>query len=140
MNNKKNVKRIPKFWKYLPFLETGMASSIYPNIYLPDKEYNDWSSSNVSILTKSILIHENVHLENWEKIGFFKFSFLYLVSKSFRLTHELKSIKEQMKFLKENNLIYDIERKARHFAGKEYFYLLKIDKAREILSNLWNSI
>ncbi len=140
INKDIKIKRVPLYWNYIPFLATKMASSIYPNIYLPDKEYNDWNSPHPSILTQSIIVHESTHLKNWKEIGVLKFAFLYLFSKSFRLKAELVPIKAQMVFLKEHNQIYDIERKARHFSGKEYFCLLSKHQSREVLTKLWENI
>lgn len=138
--NKIMIKKIPWLWKYLPFFGTTMASTIYTNIYLIDEDYNDYFSDNPSILVQSIVIHEKYHVEKWKEIGLFKFGFLYFFSKKFRLEQELLAIREQMKFLKQYNEVYDIERKAKHFAGKDYRYLLKIDEARKVLTELWQSI
>lgn len=134
------IKKIPLFWKYLPFFDTTMASTIYINIYLKEDDYNDYFSEHPSVLVQSIVIHEKCHVEKWQEIGLFKFGFLYFFSKKFRLEQELLAIKEQMKFLKQHDEIYDIERKARHFSGKDYRYLLKIDEARKVLTDLWQSI
>lgn len=134
------IKKIPWFGKYLPRFETKMASTFYPNIYLTEEDYNDYFSENPSIRVQAIVIHEQYHLKKWKEIGLIKFGLLYLFSKKFILEQELLAIKEQMKFLKQHDEVYDIERKAQHFSGKEYWHLLKIDEARNLLTDLWNSI
>lgn len=136
----RKIKKIPWFWKYIPFMETEMASTVYQNIYLTEKDYTDLCSENPSVLVQSILVHENYHVKKWKEIGLLKFSFLYFFSKKFKLEQELLAIREQMQFLKEHGETYDIERKAKHFSGKEYGYLLQIQEARRVLTDLWNSI
>jgi len=137
MNN--NVKKVPKYWNYLPLLHTKMASTIYPNIYFPKEEYEDLVSNSPSLLVQSILIHEKVHLKEQKKLGLLKFCFSYLLNKKFRLEQEILGIKEQMKFLKENGENYDIDRKSKHFSGKEYGYLMKFEEARNLLTGLWEN-
>jgi hypothetical protein len=87
-------------------------------------------------LTQSILTHEIHHLERWKQVGIFKFGFLYLFNKKFRLEEELSAIKIQMKFLKANKEIYNIERKAIQFSGKEYGYMLTYKEAQDILTKM----
>lgn len=135
----KHIKKIPYFWRYLPFLHVKMASTIYPNIYFPENEYLDLNSSNPSFWIQSVLIHEKVHLEVQKEIGLAKFGFFYLISKKFRLEQELLAIEKQMKFLKEKSAAYDVDRKAKQFSGKEYMYLMDFSKAQDTLTKLWNS-
>lgn len=133
-----NIRPIPKFWNLIPYLHTEMASSIYPNIYLTKPEYEEYTNNTMSINTRSVLIHENEHIKNWEKLGYFKFPYLYLFNKNFRLEEELRVIKIQMSFLKENNASYDIKRKAKQFSGKEYGNLMTYEEAYFTLDYLWN--
>lgn len=132
-----NIRPIPKYWSFLPFFHTEMASSIYPNIYLTESEYEEYKNNNISIWTKSVLIHEAEHIKNWKNLGYLKFPYLYLFNKDFRLQEELRAIKTQMIFLKENNAPYDIERKALQFSGKEYGNLMTYEEAYTLLSETW---
>lgn len=140
----KNIKKIPKFWKYVPFmdsiLETKMASTIYSTIYLTEEDYNDLISPSPSVRVRSIVVHEECHVKQWKEIGLIKFGVLYFFSKKFRLEQELLAIGGQMKFLKKHNETYDIERKAKHFSGKDYGHLLKIEDARRMLTILWQTV
>lgn len=135
-----NIRPIPKYWKLIPLFHAEMASSIYPNIYLTQIEYAEYKSNNMSILTRSVLIHETEHIKNWKSVGYLKFPYLYLFSKDFRLAEELRAIKTQMIFLKESNAPYDIERKALQFSGKEYGYLMTYEEAYNLLTELYLSI
>ena len=45
-----------------------------------------------------------------------------------------------MIFLKKNHTKYDIDRKAKQFAGKEYMYMLDINTAHAKLKSIWNNI
>lgn len=133
-----NIRPIPKFWSFIPYLHKDMASSIYPNIYLTEVEYEEYKNSKMSIWTRSVLIHENEHIKNWKKIGYLKFPYLYLSNKSFRLEEELRAIKEQMIFLKHNGENYDIDRKAKQFSDQEYGNLMTYEEAYKTLEDLWN--
>lgn len=135
-----NIRPIPFYFRFLPFLHSEMASSIYPNIYLTKKEYEEYQSGSVSILTQSVIIHEQEHLKNWKDIGYLNFPYLYLTNKDWRLEEELRAIKIQMIFLKENNQTYDIERKARQFSGKEYGEVLSYEESVKVLTRLYESI
>ncbi|MBP9803091.1 MAG: hypothetical protein KBD14_02170 [Candidatus Pacebacteria bacterium] len=132
-----NIRAIPKYWKIIPLLHTEMASSIYPNIYLTKSEYQEYTNNNMSTWTKSVLIHEDEHIKNWKNLGYLKFPYLYLFNKDFRLEEELRAIKTQMIFLKENNTPYDIKRKALQFSGKEYGNLMTYEEAYTLLSETW---
>lgn len=132
-----NIRPIPPYWSFLPFFHTEMASSIYPNIYLTENEYLEYKNQNLSIETESVLIHESEHIKNWKNLGYLKFPYLYLFNKDFRLDEELRAIKTQMIFLKENNAPYDIERKALQFNGKEYGNLMTYEAAYTLLSETW---
>jgi hypothetical protein len=91
----------------------------------------------MSTWTESVLIHESEHIKNWKNLGYFKFPYLYLFDKDFRLAEELRAIKTQMIFLKTNNETYDIERKALQFSGKEYGNLMTYEEAYNLLKQTW---
>ncbi len=132
-----NIRPIPRFWSFIPYLHKDMASSIYPNIYLTKAEYEEYKNNKMSILTKSVIVHEENHIKNWQEIGYLKFPYLYLSNKNFKLEEELRAIKEQMIFLKVNNTNYDIDRKAKQFSGQEYGNLMTYEEAYKILEDLW---
>ena len=114
-----------------------MASTIYPNIYLTNEEYTEYKSGSPSVATESVIIHESEHIKNWKKIGYLKFPFLYMTNKSFRLEEEKRAILVQMQFLKTHGEVYDIERKAKQFAGEEYGNVIEYKEAKELLEKMW---
>lgn len=138
--NKELVKQIPWYWRYIPFLGNEMACCIFGEIYFPKDLYNNLVSQNPDILTLSILVHEQTHLRRQGNLGVLRWNSYYLFSKKFRLNEELVAIEKQMKFLKEHNHVYNIERKAKQFASSAYLWVMKEKEAREVLEELWGRI
>ncbi len=116
-----------------------MAMTAFGVIYFPPDQYDDLHSDNPSTWIQSVLIHEKVHAHRQAKMGGTQWGLRYIVSRKFRLNEELLAIREQMLFLKKHNGSYDIERKARQFAGAAYLWVLPYQQAITVLNNLWNS-
>ncbi len=131
-----HIKAIPAFWKYIPFLGIDVATTLYPNIYLPRKVYEDLVSTHPSVKSRSILLHEQTHIERQKIHGIVSWNLSYLFNKSFRLKEELFAIGAQMKFLKDNGGTYDCHKKARQFSSSTYFWMMKYDDALALLEDL----
>lgn len=130
----------PTWFNYLPLVHTHMASSIHKTVYFPKDQFVDLTSSKPSVLVLSVLVHELVHVRRSLELGFTVFGLSYLFSKKFCLQEELSAIEEQMKFLFAHNEVYNIERKARHFAGSEYRNVLSLEEGRGVLEKLWEKV
>jgi hypothetical protein len=134
------IKATPESWKYIPFLLTDIASTVYPNIYLPQEIYNDVLSDNPSPDNLAIVIHEMTHLERQKATSPLWWNLKYIVSKKFRLREELFAIANEMQYRVKNNLDYDIDRKARHFSSSVYGWAATYDDAQVFLGRLWQEI
>jgi len=135
----KKVRKIPKWWKCIPFLQVDMAATVYPYMYFPEDVFNDLHALDPNKHNLSIYIHEKVHLDRQVKHGPFAWNFKYIFSKKFRLEEELEAIRTQMIFLKQNSLGYDIDKKAKQFASSIYLWVLPRAEAKDTLTKLWNS-
>jgi hypothetical protein len=135
----KKVKKIPGWWRWVPFLQIDVAATVYPYMYFPKDVFDDLRSDSPDKNNFSILVHERVHLERQIQYGALAWNLKYIFSKKFRLKEELEAITVQMKYMKENNLEYNIERKASQFASCLYLWVLPEDKARDVLTKLWNT-
>ena len=135
--SKSLVHLTPRYFSLIPFLSTTMACTIFGKIYFPLDQYNDLVSDNPSNLVKSVYIHELVHVTRQNEQGSLLWNIKYLCNKKFRLQEELAAIQEQMKFLKSVNEVYDIERKAKQFAGSDYLWVCSYQEGKSILQNLW---
>lgn len=133
----KNVKMIPRWWKLVPFLGTEVATTIYPNIYLPRAMYENLSSSEPGVPETAVLLHEKTHIERQKKAGVFLWHIKYIFSRSFRLHEELAGIKVEMNHLKENGRMYNFHRKALQFSSGMYLWVLPYEKSMNVLKELW---
>lgn len=118
---------------------TKLAFAIRPFIFVPRTFYARYRNNALSADDEAVLVHERVHLRREQEAGLLRFGYKYLTQPQFRLTEELIAIKEEMKFRKSKGITYDIERKARHFAGAEYRYLLPYEEAKRVLTDLWQT-
>lgn len=134
------IKATPNSWQYIPFLLADIASTIYPNIYLPQEIYDDVQSDHPSPDNLAIVVHEMTHLERQKGTSPLWWNVRYIVSKKFRLREELFAIANEMQYRAENNLDYDIDRKARHFSSSVYGWVATHDDAQVFLGRLWQEI
>lgn len=133
------IKQMPEHWKYIPFLATDMAMTAFGVIYFPAAQYAELNSKSPSIWVQSVLEHEQVHAQRQYRLGKLYWGVKYILSKKFRLHEEVLAVKTQMQFLHAHGANYDIERKARQFASSEYLWVLSYQKARLLLTKLWDS-
>lgn len=135
------VKEFTWHFKFIPFM--GFQSAVvYPNIYLPGDVYEKFSSGEMNAWEESVLIHERIHIERQGVYegGPLRWNVRYLTNKEFRFDEEIFAIKKQMIFLKDSGEVYDIDRKAKHFSGGAYLWLMSYDDAYVSLSDVWNNI
>jgi hypothetical protein len=137
--NEELVKVIPSWFGKAPLLSDDIAQAIYPNIYLPQEQYDEFTSEEMSLWLESVLIYEKAHLKRQEKMHPLVLGIRYTFWKEFRLNEELLAIKEQMEFLKWRGGDYPIEEKVKQFSGKTYGHMTTEEEAREILTHLWQT-
>ncbi len=134
------VKKIPRWWRFVPFFSVDVAATVYPFMYFPESIFIDLHKADPDKANIGILLHEQVHLDRQIKHGVCWWNIKYIFSKEFRLAEELEAIKVQMAYMKENGLVYDIDRKAKQFNSSLYLWVLPEDKSKPILTELWNSL
>ena len=135
----KMVKPSPGWMSVLPLYDISIAHAIYPTVYLPLDQYDEFYSGDVSVWLDSVLVHEKFHLIRMEESNPLTFGVRYMTSKKFRLEEELLAIKEQMEYLKEHGEEYPVEWKAEQFAGETYGEVLDFEQSVYVLSTLWES-
>lgn len=128
---------IPVWWRFIPFLGTEVATTIYPNIYLPHEMFKNLSSAEPGVPETAVLLHEKIHIERQKGAGVFMWHIKYIFSRSFRLREELAGIKVEMNYLKENGRVYNFERKAGQFSSSMYLWVLSYEKSLKVLHELW---
>lgn len=137
--NAELAREFPAWWDKVPFMQADMAQAVYPWVYLPEDQYDDFNDGNVSDWLAGVFIHERLHLEREVDQGPLRYGFKYLTSKDFRLEEELLAIQAQMAYLHTVGGSYDIEEKATQFAGEEYREIMEYESAVEILTELWQT-
>jgi len=133
------VRPMPQWVKKanLPLLTSDISYAIYPYIYLPEDQYAEFTTMEVSPWLESVLVHEMSHLISQEESHPLILGLKYLFSKEARLGEELESIEDQMGFLKGQGEDYPTEWKAGQLAGREYGKMVSYTEAIEILTDLW---
>jgi hypothetical protein len=128
------------FWKLSKLLSEQTAHGIYPNVYLPEKLYNDYINDSPTPGTLSIVSHEKKHIERQAEKGWFTWILMYGLSSKFRLNEELIAIEAEMACLKEHGIEMKIDKKAKSLSGWLYLKCIDFYSAKTILNNLWSSI
>lgn len=130
----------PRIFGSLPFIGNRTASSIGSYIFVPYKIYKDLTSRNPKPQHIALLIHEEAHRKRQKEIGFIKFGLHYIFNPAFRFHEELLAVKEAMKYLKENNIPFDFDGRAKFLSS--YIYLWPVSKryALQALKKAWNEI
>lgn len=124
------VKPFPTF---LNFLGGKGYKAINGKIYLRSDIYNDLKSDKPDPTSVSLLIHEEVHLKNMNKLTSLK----YIFSRKNRLEEELSAYREQFKYLKEHNRNYDLDKLALKLSGPLYMYSTNYETAKKKLERIW---
>lgn len=132
----KNVKKLPQFLSKFPYRGFACGSLIFfrPDIY-KDLISNETSPENVGIL-----IHEQTHVRRIKKSNWIIWGARYWLEPKFRFNEEMEATKEHMKYLKERNLKFDIEKRARHLSGWLYLWPVSFNVAKLALQKLWDNL
>lgn len=131
------VKRKPFLWQFIPWLSSYTAQAISPNIYVSKEVFENLQSKTPNPRFIAALEHEKKHIERQGELGFLRFGVQYLFYPRFRFQEELIAIKETMKYLKKNGLVFDIGRSARYLSSWLYLWMISYDKAKKELEKIW---
>lgn len=134
------IRPIPFIFRFIPFFGTELAMIVYPHLYFPKDLFASLATDNPTPQAYGVYLHELTHLRREKTHGPFRWNIQYIVSQKFRLQEELAAIQVQMKYLKSENLEYNIERQARRFSSSIYLWMTTHENAKAILHDLWNSI
>ena len=86
-------------------------------------------------LPPDILVHENKHLNQQEKVGAVKWITQYLEDDKFRLEQEIEAYKIQLESIKDRNERSECRREcASHLASKLYGKITSFREALDVLS------
>jgi hypothetical protein len=135
----KNIKRQPKWWKFIPISRFG-GNAIYPNIYLADPIYNDLISQDPKNEWIAFMIHEQKHIERMKEVGPFVFNFKYILSPKFRYQEELIATRVEFQYLKTKGETFDFRSQAKSFSSYKYFWMVSSQKCEEDLKGLWEIV
>lgn len=127
---KKGLANIFPFSKYT-------AQAIYPNVYLPQKVYDNLKTNKPKAEYVAILLHEQKHIQRQKKEGWLKWDLKYLLSPQFCFNEELAAIKVSMKYLKKHQKKYDLKRKAKILSGWLYLKPVTYQDAKQELEKAW---
>lgn len=99
----KHIKQKPRYFKFIPGLNTNVANTIYPFIFLPKEVYQGLLSDSVDPRYAALLVHEEHHYKKQKEMGLLVFGIKYLFSEHFRDNEEIAAVKEALKYLKNRN-------------------------------------
>ena len=133
-----NVKIKPKYWNLIPWISEQTATTLYPNIYLPENTYRDLQTANLDPYNVARLIHEQTHITRFKKVGIVRFALKYLFDPTYRISEELIAIKKSMNFIKSKKLNWDIDRSAKFLSGWLYLWPTSYNSAKTKLEKIWN--
>lgn len=124
----------------IPWLNNNTAQALYPNVYLPQKVYNDLKRPKPDPKFIAVLAHEQKHLERQKEVGSFKWGMRYSFCPKFRFNEELIATKAQMKVFKKFKKNFEIEKNARYLSGWLYWWMVSYEVAKGKLEKVWGEI
>lgn len=123
------IKPKPDLFKYIPWLSSNVANTLYPFIFLPKEIYNNLVSHLPNQKYIALLVHEQFHYRRQQEMGAVVFGIKYLFSSKFRFSEELDAVKAAVNYLKQQNITVDIE--SFNLDNPEYLFLWPISKHYE---------
>jgi len=134
--------KLPNFVKVLPFpFRVIYKGAAFNNFILLRKEIiKDLASNQPNPQNVGILLHELEHKKRINKMGGMKFSWKFWASRKFRFEEEIAANVPQMKHLKEHNVKFNIDKRARHLNGPIYLWCSSHEEAKTTLTKLWNKL
>lgn len=138
--NRRLLRPIPYWFRWIPFFGTSLAVAIGARAYFPKGMYEDLMSKHPSHESVSVYVHEHTHIERQIQDGILWWHLRYIFDRGFRLDEELLAIRKEMVYRHEHKLTYNIARKAKHFSSSTYLWVLSYDKSMEILRKQWQAV
>jgi hypothetical protein len=127
----------PWYWNYIPTLAWTGASAHFDKIILRKDIYEDVTSKNPSPANIALLEHELKHIERQRKVGKWRFWLLYQFSSKFRINEELIADKARFKFIRQNKVEYDLQKRAEMLSSWKYFWGISYVSAKAQLEKLY---
>lgn len=115
-------------WKLLPWVDTT-AQAIGNHIFVPERFYQNYLQDTLSLDEKSVLVHEQTHLDRQAKYGLLPWLVLYLVDPSFRYHEELEALSAQIVYLVEHDQTPPIEQYAQNLSSWLYLRMVTYEQA-----------
>ena len=72
--------------------------------------------------------------------GKWKHAWKFWTSPKFRFQEEIVADTPRMKYLKDHNAVFNIEKRARHLNGPIYLWCASFEEAKSKLTDLWNQL
>ncbi|MCZ6678452.1 MAG: hypothetical protein O7E52_14535 [Candidatus Poribacteria bacterium] len=92
------IKRKSWLWNLVPLTgRNRFSSTIGSTIYLTPKRYDDYHSDSPSVRTQGLVIHETVHVRQYQAEKLL-FGLKYALSRKARLNYEIEAYAAQIKF------------------------------------------
>lgn len=136
MKLNKNIKPKIGLWKLIPFLANKTAHGVYPNVYLPQRIYEDLKSDNPNLYNLALLFHEQEHVKRQKEQGIINWILKYVFSPKFRFNEEIIADIPKIKYLKSKKLEFDIEKRAKQLSSWIYLWSTSYKEAKEKLDKL----
>lgn len=137
--SKIKIKKVPSWVVILKILPNNISIGFSPFIFLNKKLYENYKTGSLNCDTEAMIAHESTHVVRQQKIGLWKFLFLYCFSNKFCFKEEIEAIKEEMKVYKLHGKQYDIERRARVLSSFWLYHnCINYEEAKKSLDALWH--
>lgn len=129
-----------RFLHYLPLIGRSTAQSLGPIILIPDPIYQDLQTEHPNPKHTALLIHEETHRRRQKEMGILQFAYRYLFDSKFRFQEELVAVKEAMKYLKKNKIVFDFDKNAQFLSGYVYLWPVSEEYAEKELKKIWDKL
>lgn len=129
------LKPFPWYFKFLPISKHGFTSFLSNKIYLSDEVLLDLQNENPKPFSKSVLVHQLVHVNNFGLSKFLK----YVFSRKFRIEEERKAYLQMFKVLKNNKETIDLDTISVQLSGVRYLWSFRYKGAQKFITNVWDS-
>jgi hypothetical protein len=132
-----NVKPKSGLWKILPrFLSERSAHAVFPNIYLPQKLYENFTRGDVDFTLSKVLAHEQTHLDRQKLMGPIVWYVRYIFSPKFRFHEELRAIESEMRIELARGEEIRIKKRAKQLSGSTYLWMTDYETAYAELQDI----
>lgn len=129
------IKRKSSLWNFVPLAgRNRFSTTLGSTIYLTPKRYDNYYSGSPSVRTTGLVIHEKVHVRQYQEDWLFQLK--YIFSRSARLNYEIEAYAEQIKFSIEhypNRKAKYIKQKAKTLSSCPYLLCMSYESVHKRL-------